>query len=277
MNWHYFFKMLNCLPGTTPEIFKRDLKPRSNVVQGPPPSPSLVSATSGEWAMNFYLHLWPNSSQDSWGRSQTRIYPFVFRDLHTKMRQIRQITMQIPLWTKRKILFCRIFNLATIKSISLSLKEVNIATRRDKAVLFSRTLLFIPTTERRPTPGPTPPIDTVHGSSIKTTDNNSLGTSALPFLQHPASEQTAATLPLLQRQPARAQSGERGLGEHCPQGPRSWFFLHKQPLPHQHSSLFQWPVYVRTHSPRYSWSCRKPAVPHSSWFVPSLTDVSLHL
>lgn len=152
---------------------------------------------------------------------------------------------------------------------------MNIATRGDKAVLFVRTLLFIPTTERRPGPGPTPPIDTVHASSIKTTDNNSLGTSALPFLQHPASKQTAAMLPVLQRQPACAQSGERGLGEHCPQGPRSWFFLHKQPLPHLHSSLFQMSC-VRTHSPRYSRSCRTAAVPHSSWFGPRLTDVSLH-
>lgn len=73
--------------------------------------------------------------------------------------------MQIPLWTKRKILFCRTFNLATIKSTSLSLKDVNMATRRDKAVLFIRTLLFIPTTETRPKPGLVPPIDTVHGSS----------------------------------------------------------------------------------------------------------------
>lgn len=129
--------------------------------------------------------------------------------------------MQIPLWTKRKILFCRTLNLATTESISLSLKEVNIATRGDKAVLFVRTLLFIPTTERRPRAGPTPPVDTVHGSSIRTTGNNSLGTSALLFLQHPTFEQTAAMPPALQKQPARAQSGEQELGEPCPQGPRS--------------------------------------------------------
>lgn len=67
---------------------------------------------------------------------------------------------------KKKNTLCRTFNLATIKSINLSLKEVNIATRGDKAVLFVRTFLFIPTTERRPRPGPTPPIDTVHGSSM---------------------------------------------------------------------------------------------------------------
>lgn len=192
------------------------------------------------------------------------------------MRQIRQITMQIPLWTKRKILLCRIFNLATIKSIRLSLKEVNIATRGDKAVLFIRTLLFIPTTERRPRPGPTPPIDTVHSSSIKTTDN-SLGTSALPFLQHPASEQTAATFPVLQRQPARAQSGEWGLGEHCPQGPRSWSFLHKQPLPHQHSSLLQMTcVHTYTWSPvlmelqKTSCSSQLVVCSQSYWYVTSL-------
>lgn len=83
-----------------------------------------------------------------------------------KMLNMRQITMQIPLWTKRKILFCRTFNLATIKLISFSLKEVNMATRGDKAVLFIRTLLFILTSERRPRSGLTPPIDTVHGSSM---------------------------------------------------------------------------------------------------------------
>lgn len=200
---------------------------------------------------HLYLYLWPNSSQDSGGRSHTGIHPFVFRDLHTKIWQMRQITMQIPLWTKKKILFCRTFNLATIKSVSLSLKDVNIATRGDKAVLFVRTLLFIPTTERSPRPGPTPPIDPVDGSSIRTTDNNSLGTPALPFLQHPASEQTAAVLPVLQGQPACAQSREQGLGEHCPQGPRSWFSLHKQPLPHQHSSFSQ-VSRVYTHSLWYS-------------------------
>lgn len=165
MNWHYFFKTLNCLPGTTREIFKRNLKPQSIMMQGPPPSPSLVSTTRGEWAVNFYLYLWPNSSQKSGGRSQTGIHPFVFKDLHMKMWQMRQTTMQIPLWTKPKILFCRTFNLATIKSVSLSLKEVNIATRGDKAVLFVRTFPFIPTTERRSRPGTTPPTDRVHGSS----------------------------------------------------------------------------------------------------------------
>lgn len=90
MNWHYFFKMLNCLPGTAPGIFKRDLKPQNNLVQGPPSSLSPASTTSGEQAVNFYLHFLPNSSQDSPGRWQAGIHPFAFRD--PQMRGVKNET-----------------------------------------------------------------------------------------------------------------------------------------------------------------------------------------
>lgn len=84
MNWHYFFKMLNCLPGTAPGIFKRALNPWNNLAQGPPSSLSPASTTSGEWAVNFYVHFLPNSSQSSPGRLQAGIHPFVFTDLQLK-------------------------------------------------------------------------------------------------------------------------------------------------------------------------------------------------
>lgn len=72
--------MLNCLPGTAPGIFKRALKPWNNLVQSPPSALSLASATSGERAVNFYLHFLPNGPQASPGRLQAGIQPFVFMD-----------------------------------------------------------------------------------------------------------------------------------------------------------------------------------------------------
>lgn len=51
---------------------------------------------------------------------------------------------------------------------------------------------------------------------------------------------------MLQRQPACAQSREQGLGEHFPQGPRSWFFLHNSPFPTNKAAFSRWPVYIHT-------------------------------
>lgn len=118
-------KCWTCLPGTAPGIFKRDLKPWNSLVQGPPSSLSPASTTSRERAVNFYLHFLPNCSQDSPGRSQAGIHPFVFRDPQTKgVRNETNHNANSALDKKKKErLFYRTFSLMTIKSIASCLKR----------------------------------------------------------------------------------------------------------------------------------------------------------